>query len=326
LTVDIEQIKKIVGVLSAKLEADFFLFNAEISNQTADSLIEEARKIPEKQENAALILTTPGGNADAAFRIMRFLQRKYEKVILYVFGFCKSAGTLMALGADEIVMSDFGEFGPLDVQIYKSDEFARSSGLDIHQSLHVIGIQAYIVYEYCFAKILEGSDGIITIKTAADIASSMAVGLLAPITAQIDPLRLGETHRDLQVARDYGQRLSIRNSNPQTHKTIATLTSGYHSHSFVIDYEEAKDLFTEVRELTETEQSLEKLLLPLTRWPLPADRIVEWIDPTFNNSEGGENEKNSSDDTNSHNGGNSESDREDTPGTISANYGDNEEN
>jgi ClpP class serine protease len=45
----------------------------------------------------------------------------------------------MALGANEIVMSDFGEFGPLDVQIYKTDEFARSSGLDIHQSLHVIG-------------------------------------------------------------------------------------------------------------------------------------------------------------------------------------------
>lgn len=117
-----EQFNELVNNLSSTMEADIFLFSAAVDNHNADHLIQAAREIPNRQKNVVLILTTYGGDAGAAFRIMRFLQRKYEKVILFVFGYCKSAETLMALAADEIVMSDFGEFGPLDVQVFKSDE------------------------------------------------------------------------------------------------------------------------------------------------------------------------------------------------------------
>ena len=34
---------------------------------------------------------------------------------------CKSAGTLLALGADEIIMSNLSELGPLDIQLPDRD-------------------------------------------------------------------------------------------------------------------------------------------------------------------------------------------------------------
>ena len=44
-----------------------------------------------------LILVTEGGNPDAAFRIARTLQCMYEHFYCAISGFCKSAGTLIAL-------------------------------------------------------------------------------------------------------------------------------------------------------------------------------------------------------------------------------------
>lgn len=287
-----DKLNELVSSLSGTMQADIFLFSAAVSNHTADRLIQAAREIPKRQKNAGLILTTYGGDADAGFRIMRFLQRKYEKITLFVFGYCKRAGTLMALGADEIVMSDFGEFGPLDVQVFKSDElYRRESGLDIQQALDVIGSQAFTMFQDYFIQLMESSQGVISTKTAADIANSMAVQLLAPITGQIDPLRLGEMNRVMQIAQDYGQRLSCKSPVGQgMSEVVAKLSSEYHAHGFVIDYTEAQQLFHQkLREPTEIESLLEDLLLAVVRAPVEKD-IVDWLRPITEGDQKGEKE------------------------------------
>ncbi|HXJ16030.1 MAG TPA: SppA protein, partial [Candidatus Polarisedimenticolia bacterium] len=160
------------------------------------------------RRNCALILTTNGGDPDAAYIMVRFLKRTYENLTLYVFGYCKSAGTLLALGADEIVMGAFGELGPLDVQLSKKDEIGlRNSGLDIFMALNVVSTQAFYIFEQHFLELKRRSQGAITTKTAAHIATTVAARLLQPITAQIDPLRLGEMQRAVTIAKQYGERL-----------------------------------------------------------------------------------------------------------------------
>ena len=63
--------------------------------------------------------------------IARFLRGVYESVTVCVFGYCKSAGTLLALGCHEVAMGLRGELGPLDVQVSEKDELARfGSGLE----------------------------------------------------------------------------------------------------------------------------------------------------------------------------------------------------
>lgn len=246
--------------VSDSLSADVLLFSADIDDVSVDAFIQVIRNIEERNENIALVLSTYGGDPDAAYRMTRILKDKYTKFILLVFGYCKSAGTLIALGADEIVMSDFAELGPLDVQIYRDDDFRRSSGLDIQQALNVLNAQVFDVFETCLLKTIDRGGGIITTKTAADIASSMAVGLLAPISSQIDPLRLGEMNRVMSIAYEYGKRL-----NPNKLDTISKLVSGYPSHSFVIDYKEAQELFEVVRRPNDNELILEKLFYRVVR-------------------------------------------------------------
>src|SRR5262249_38908464 len=124
-----------------------------------------------QRENAGLFLCTPGGDPDAAYAIARCFKRQYKKFVLYIFGYCKSAGTLIALGADEIVMSAHGQLGPLDVQMVKRDELLFvSSGLELLKAMESLKTNSLQTFENHFLSIIERSGGAITTKTAADIA------------------------------------------------------------------------------------------------------------------------------------------------------------
>lgn len=244
----------VLAELTTALNADIFFFSGPTHRKQATLFMEVADDAP-RRENVALVLSTYGGDADAAFIIARYLKRFYKRFTLYVFGFCKSAGTLIALGADEIVMSHRGEFGPLDVQILKSDELVfRSSGLDIEQAVVSLSEQASEIFDKHFMRMIKRGSGAITTKTAADIASAISIGLISPVTAQIDPLRVGETQRAIKIASQYGYRLNA------DRKKVDQLVIGYPAHSFVIDFDEAAKLFGNVRQPNSTELDLERVL------------------------------------------------------------------
>jgi hypothetical protein len=74
-------------------------------------------------QNIDLLLHTGGGDIDAAEKLMAMVRKKAltGQVRVIVPDYAKSAGTLMALGADRIIMSDTSELGPIDPQIVRSD-------------------------------------------------------------------------------------------------------------------------------------------------------------------------------------------------------------
>jgi len=147
---------------STKEKADIFYFCAEITAINIDqftSFVEQN----EKRDNCHIFFVTNGGDIDATYRMARFFKKHYKKLTLNVYGSCKSAGTLFALGADEIIMGKNGEFGPLDVQVFDRDEFMqRSSGLSIHQSLESIGKKSFELCEMVFLNLKQKSGGNIT--------------------------------------------------------------------------------------------------------------------------------------------------------------------
>ena len=62
-------------------------------------------------------IETPGGSGEAAEEIVTFLRSKFSNVEFVVSGEAKSAGTLMVLSGDEILMTKSGSLGPIDAQI-----------------------------------------------------------------------------------------------------------------------------------------------------------------------------------------------------------------
>lgn len=236
---------------AAALNADVYYLSGTLS-RTTDSRIRELFKASRRHNRCVLVLTTTGGDADAAYLIARFLRGVYESVTVCVFGYCKSAGTLLALGCHEVAMGLRGELGPLDVQVSEKDELARfGSGLEIVTSLNFLAETAFASFERYLVTTVQRSGGQISTKTAAEIATDLTVGLVAPISGQIDPIRLGREQRAMEIASAYAGRLGV---SPQA---IARLTTGYPDHGFVIDLTEAKEFLDHARELEPPERDLE---------------------------------------------------------------------
>jgi ClpP class serine protease len=64
-----------------------------------------------------IVLHTPGGLVLASLQIARAIRRHKGKVTVFVPHYAMSGGTLIALGADEIVMSPHAVLGPVDPQL-----------------------------------------------------------------------------------------------------------------------------------------------------------------------------------------------------------------
>jgi hypothetical protein len=61
-------------------------------------------------------IETPGGSGETAEDIVKYLHGNFGKVSFVVSGEAKSAGTIMVLSGDEILMTETGSLGPIDAQ------------------------------------------------------------------------------------------------------------------------------------------------------------------------------------------------------------------
>ena len=116
---------------------DIYFYHEKILRKHANTIFDLTKE--PKQENALLILTTGGGDLDAAFQIARRFQDKYKKSSVFIPSVCKSAGTLIVAGFDYLIMGDQAELGPLDVQILGLKEVSYKSGLNTDQTFQSVG-------------------------------------------------------------------------------------------------------------------------------------------------------------------------------------------
>ena len=246
--------------IAAERRADVLLFRGPIARD-GDGQLAPARRQRADRRNVILILSTLGGSGDAAYRVMRSLHRAYERVTIVVDDFCKGAGTLLVVGADGLVMSDYGELGPLDVHGGAPVQLGQmSSGLAPLQALRSLRTEALDLFEQSYRQLRERGRPPLSTRGAAERASELAVGLVSPISAQLDPDQIGEVERGVSMAREYARRIDRGNLKPGA---LDRLVSGYPSHDFVIDREEARDLFQRVRPPTADETELLTFVEPI---------------------------------------------------------------
>jgi hypothetical protein len=85
-------------------QADFYVFH--------DLLIDK-----KGLEKIDVYIETPGGSGEAAEEIVKCLHNNFDTVSFVVSGEAKSAGTIIVLSGDEILMTESGSLGPIDAQM-----------------------------------------------------------------------------------------------------------------------------------------------------------------------------------------------------------------
>lgn len=85
-------------------QTDFYVIHDLLANK------KDIRKVD-------MYIETPGGSGQTAEDIAKCLHKNFDTVSFVVSGEAKSAGTILVLSGDEILMTETGSLGPIDAQM-----------------------------------------------------------------------------------------------------------------------------------------------------------------------------------------------------------------
>ena len=182
-----------------------------------------------------LVIASPGGDIEAAYVIVRTLRRRFRITAAFIPLMAKSAATFLALSADELVVGELGELGPLDPQT------GNSSALEPFRAVDQVADGV--------AQTLKRTRGALSkdrraagSSEAADVTGAVVRSLFSPM----DPLRLAESSRLLEETEAFAERLFRRYRAELLPngilETVSRLVHGYPCHGFPIDLEELLEL------------------------------------------------------------------------------------
>jgi hypothetical protein len=224
-------------------------------------------ELPQKKP-IAMLIESPGGSIEAAYGVAKLLQRRCGSFVAVVANWAKSAATLLALGASEIILAEHGQLGPLDAQLYDPAREEENSALNETQSLerlHAAGLEALMHTLWALKAGLRTRPRGPTKKfeTLLPYAVKLVAESMRPLYEKVDVVQYTARLRDLKVAEEYAVRLLKPHYEEQEAKDLASaLVENYPDHGFRIDFDEAKGLGIKVKEPT-PEQSvlLDRILL-----------------------------------------------------------------
>lgn len=189
-----------------------------------------------------LILHTPGGMGEAAQTIVDYLRSKFTDIDVLVPTYAMSAGTMIALGCDRVIMGRQSQLGPTDPQI-----IVEARPFSAHS----------IVEQFEEAKTQISNNPVLA-------------HAWSPVLRSFGPALLQEARKSIS----YGQNLvqdwlqeymfSERSNSETLAKEVATYFGGdqHGSHGRRIDRDEARNQQLEVLDL-EDDQNLQEDVLTL---------------------------------------------------------------
>lgn len=185
-------------------------------------------------ENLDLMLHTPGGDIDAAEKLITMVRTRVGngRLRIIVPDFAKSAGTLMALGADMILMSDTSELGPIDPQITLRDT---------HGNLLRHSVQAYIDAYETYAELLH--------KNPVDTVASTMLSKLDPAFLKLCSAACDRAQKFAESQLRFGM---FRSGEPGNFTQIASelmSTKKWLSHGQMIGWADAQSIGLNVEHL-----------------------------------------------------------------------------
>ena len=211
----------------------------------------------EPDQTINVILDSVGGPLDSAFRAILFLSRYAEQLNVFVPRKAKSASTLIAVGANTIFMSPFGELGPLDTQIRDPrNPTDYISALDCYQSVDYVREFGFSTLSQALKQLATVTQGKLLLTDSLDAAANFAIGHITPMLSQTRSLDFGAWGRSLKMGERYAQILICRAAQIdqlKAERIASRLVYGYTHHLFPIDITEASNIGLNTREMSEDE-------------------------------------------------------------------------
>jgi Serine dehydrogenase proteinase len=211
----------------------------------ADSIpeiMDQLRALPKEAKALDFMVISAGGDPMAAWRIVRLIRERVEKFSVLVPQAAFSAATLLALGADEIVMHPFGNLGPVDAQITVKKGGPNGEG-PAEMRFGFEDMAALVDYA-------RNDVGLTDQKHLSDIFHDF--------TSSVGPIPVAVAARSARLTLSLGERLlRTHMQDEQKSKTIAeVLSRKFYNHGHAVSRKEAQEIGLAVAESNEAVEDL----------------------------------------------------------------------
>ena len=179
-------------------------------------------------QKISLILDTNGGQTSAAWRLINLIHSFCEELEVIIPTKAMSAGTLMSLGADRIVMTKQAALGPIDPSLDGhplAPTTTAPTGVPVKVPVSAEAVRGYID------------------EVKKDVTDPIAIASVwTHLASQIHPIVLGEVFRAGAQIRNLASSLIKRQvTDPETQeKIIQLLCSDSGSHDYTINRRHAQ--------------------------------------------------------------------------------------
>ena len=214
-------------------------------NMAADSIIpiiEQIEKIPEENREIDFLIISNGGDPITSLRIMSLLRERFDKIGVLLPYVAYSAATILALGADEIVMHPYSNLGPVDPQLTVSHN--NEKGITENMQFSSEDLRNYVDF----------------IKTDVGITDQQhLVCAVQPLLKDVGTLPIGAAKRSQQLSLTLSEKmLGWHFDDSAKAKAIAkALNSSYYHHGYAVGRKEAQSIGLPI---TTPDKTLQELL------------------------------------------------------------------
>jgi ATP-dependent protease ClpP protease subunit len=192
-----------------------------------------------KVKKISLLLYTSGGDMLAPIRIVKLIRNHCDEFEVLVPYKAHSAGTLICLGADTIVMGKLGELTPVDPTT--GHPFNPQNPANPQQKLEVSveDLNSYLLFA----------------KEKAEVKSEQMIDAYKLLVEKLHPLSIGNAYRAYRMARLLTERLlwlhmDKEKDNEKIKKVVKEITGDITIHAYPIDRDEAADLGLKIEKAT----------------------------------------------------------------------------
>lgn len=215
-----------------------------------------------KPNKVTLVIDTTGGNLDAPWPLVNLIREYCKEFEVIILNKSLSAGTLIALGADKIVMSEFSQLSPVDPAQTRPDANNKLIKLEVED------ISSYV--DFVKKKI-----GITEQSGLAEITKEL--------NKEIPPTVIGSVNRThyliRRLAKNLLQMQKTKLADKRIDEVVEYLTEKLYSHRHFINRNEAKNIigFGEMVEYSDKETK--KTVLGMIKYFNDLLKIKETFDP-----------------------------------------------
>jgi hypothetical protein len=215
---------------------------ATMSTDALPRIIEQIDALPNGSDAVDFFIASYGGDPMVAWRIMTLIRQRVKNVSVMIPQSAYSAATLLAFGADEIIMHPNGHLGPVDMQITTIGDGGQAKRFSTED------ISAFLEF----------------VREHLKITDQEHIRALFELTCkEVGSLIIGFSARSSKLAVDLGERLLAMHMADDENRSklrsiVENMSRKFQSHAYPVNRKEAIEIGLPVNK--ERDKKLEKLM------------------------------------------------------------------